>query len=140
MESTILDNKLKRDCKAVKGNGETCGAKAMKESEFCYFHNPAVSEQRKESKRNGGKHKVIVINGSDMYKPVKLETPKQVTRFYNKLVNEILSGEMDMRIATGIGYLLNGLLKSLEMSELTERLENIETMIETINNNKNTQI
>lgn len=128
MKNTILDNKIKKKCIFVKDNGVTCNSYAMKDSKFCYFHNPDVEEERLETKRNGGKSKVLVVN-KIMQKPIKLDNAKQVTKFYSQLVNEVMSGEMDLRLATGIGYLLNGLLKSMEMSEFGQRLEMLENKI-----------
>jgi len=122
--TTILDNKQIKHCIFVKNNGENCGALAMINSEFCYFHNPDIEAERLETKRNGGKQKVLVMNGT--FKPVKLDNIKQVTKFYGDLINNVMNGSIDLRIATGIGYLLNGLLKSMELSELEERLNKIE--------------
>ena len=129
MNTHTLDNKQKKRCIFVKENGSQCGSYAMKESEFCYFHNPGVEAERIETKRNGGKQKILVVNDSIPCKLIKLENPKQVTKFYSKLINEVMSGQMDLRIATGISYKLNGILKAKELSEFEQRLEDIENKI-----------
>ncbi len=118
---TILDNKQKKRCIFVKDNGENCGALPMRNSEFCYFHNPEMETERQEAKRNGGKKKVLVVNDTQNL-PIKLDNSKQVAKFYSKLINDIYAGLLDIRLATGIGYLLNGLLKALELSEVEKRI------------------
>jgi hypothetical protein len=130
MNTHTLDNKQKKRCIFVKENGNTCGALQMKNSEFCYFHNPAVSDERQETKRNGGKKKILVVNDTQTI-PIKLDTSKQVAKFYSKLINDIYTGMIDIRLATGIGYLLNGLLKALELSEVEERISKLEKKLNT---------
>jgi hypothetical protein len=79
MNGNTLDNKQKKRCIFVKENGETCGALRMKNSEFCYFHNPEVAEERQETKRNGGKSKIIVVNGK--FPAVKINKVSDVVKF-----------------------------------------------------------
>ena len=131
---SILHNSLNKRCIFIKENGEQCNSIPLKNDVFCYFHSPAMEEERKRSVSKGGKRKIIVISensNSNLIKnlPFKLNSVKRVTKFYELLINETLSGNIDLRIATGLGYLLSGLLKSLELSEIEERLEGIENLI-----------
>lgn len=123
----IPDNKSQKRCLFVKESGDQCGAAAMRNSVFCYFHAPEATERRKESRRNGGKKKVLVT--SVIQDPIVLNTPRQVTKFYSQLIIDVMNQKTDLRFATGIGYLLNGLLKAMELSEFERRIEKIETKI-----------
>ncbi len=59
----------------MKCEKEGCKASAMNGSEFCYFHNPDISEKRKESQANGGRR------GRGLYQNIgdpSLENLKQI--------------------------------------------------------------
>jgi hypothetical protein len=132
--TSIPDNSMNKRCKFVKKSGEICNAIQMKNSDFCYFHSPETEEERKQNIRNGGKKKVIVVSENVNSKllnnlPFKLRNAKQVSRFYELLINETLAGNLDLRYSTGISYILSGLLKSLELSEMEERIINIEKLL-----------
>lgn len=132
--TSILDNTVNKRCIFIKENGEQCNSIPMKNSAFCYFHNPEMEAERLESKRNGGKKKVIVVSENVNSKllnnlPFKLRNAKQISKFYELLINETLAGNLDLRVSTGLSYILSGLLKSLELSEMEERIINIEKLL-----------
>lgn len=127
-DTNIQGKNKRKKCCFVRENGQPCNSFASNNSEFCYMHDPNISEADKQEARiKGGKAKVLVINPAEIVTEIKLNTPKQVTKFYSQIINDVMKAKMDLRIATGIGYLLNGLLKSLELSEIEERLNKLET-------------
>ena len=130
MKTNILHNKKSKQCIFMKENGKQCNARAMKDKDFCYFHCSDISEiERQRHKSKGGKSKVLVVNPAEVYKDIKLNNPKQVSRFYSYLINKVMSGSMDLRLATGLSYMLNGLLKALELSEIEDRILKLENSI-----------
>jgi len=129
----ILDKKYKKRCKFVKESGENCGALSMKDSDYCFFHNPKTAAAREESKRNGGKSRIIVVNGK--FPEIKIKKVSDVVRLLTDLINGVLSGETDLRIATGITYIANTVLKGLELGEVEKRLAELEEKINSKLNN-----
>lgn len=64
-------------------------------------------------------------------KDTRLNKPQSVRRMVNQLINDLRKDTNISKVekAKTIGYLSNIILKSIEMSEITERLESIEKQI-----------
>jgi len=112
-------------CRLIKENGERCCSNAMKGSQFCYRHNPAISEEEKRvaSSRGG------VSNRSRVDTPlgeVKLDSVGDVLRLLELVTREMLNGRLDQRVASTTGYLMNVSLRALESDDLEKRLERLE--------------
>ena len=41
-------------CEKIKSDGQRCRAMAMANSQYCFFHDPTVTEARKAAQRQGG--------------------------------------------------------------------------------------
>lgn len=96
---------------------------------YCYFHNPDISkEEKRASLSKGGKsNKLIRVNS--LFPEIKIKSAKDVTKLLSLMINKVMNNELDLRIATGITYITSHLLKAFEQTELNEKLDNIEEMI-----------
>ena len=121
-------------CKFIKSNGKQCNANAMRDSGFCFTHNPATKEAKKEAVTKGGKSPKKNYNP---LLPVKIEDSADVAQLLSKTINEVRAGEIDLRVANCIGYLSGHLIKALEVSDLEKRVEEIEKHIEDKDKNNN---
>lgn len=120
-------------CRGKNKTGKKCGANAM-ESGYCYKHNPDIPDEEKlEAVTKGGKVKQLII--SEPYPAIQLNTMGDVSVFLSMLINETMSGKMDLRLATGLTYISNSLMKALELSELSQRVEQLEGKVETMISN-----
>ena len=113
-------------CTYKKTNGIRCGANAMKNSKYCFTHNPKTKD----------KHALAVVKGGQMSRrdrlsldPVTAKTPNDVVNLLQETINGIRSGEVPPNIANTIGYLCGHLLKAIESSDLDKRMEIIEQVI-----------
>ncbi|MFC1615783.1 hypothetical protein ACFL21_01470 [Patescibacteria group bacterium] len=110
---------------------ENCNAHAMKESAFCFMHNPETKEKHLEATSKGG----AVTNdaGSVPLKPMSLKTPKDAVVLLEDTINRVRKthedGTMDLKVANCIGYLVGQLIKSIEISDIASQLEVIERVI-----------
>jgi hypothetical protein len=122
-------------CKHTKKNGETCKTNAMQNG-YCYFHNPDIPEsEKKQAVTKGGKsNKVIKVNSP--FPEFKFHNAKDVTKLLTTLINEVLNKDLDLRIATGITYITNVILKAFEQTELSEKIDNIEQLLIDYENKK----
>jgi hypothetical protein len=49
-------------CIFIKPNGDQCEANAMTQSDYCYLHNPEISQEDKQlAKVKGGKARALVV-------------------------------------------------------------------------------
>ena len=104
----------------------------MKGCQFCFYHNPDISDQeKKQAQIKGGKGKNGKIKR--VMPKMSIKTTQAVVVLIEDTINAVRGGQMDVRIANCLGFLSGHLIKALEASDITKRLELIE---ETISNFK----
>jgi hypothetical protein len=114
-------------CVYKKKNGDACGSKAMKQSEYCFFHNPDTDADRKVAQSNGGKGNAVVVK--QPLPPVEIRDVVDVVKLLEDTVNRVRAGEIDVRVGNCIGVLSGHLIKALEVSSVVNRVEIIERAI-----------
>ena len=120
--------KLSIKCQFIKQDGNKCQADVMKDSNYCYLHNPDISdEEKRQNQARGGKGNLIKINNP--LPPVIINNPHDVVNFLTETINLVRSGELDIRIANALAYLAGHLIKALEISEVDKRVSTIERII-----------
>ncbi|MGH7800481.1 MAG: hypothetical protein ACREOW_07605 [Thermodesulfobacteriota bacterium] len=60
---------------------------------------------------------------------VHLTRPQDVRRLLSRIINMVLNDEIEVNRANCIGQLCNTLLKSMEMGDLENRLEEVEKQV-----------
>ena len=109
-------------------NSKQCGANAMKDSNFCYLHNPNIKiEDKRDSQIRGGLNRNLKI--SQPLRSIEINNAKDITQLLADTINQVREGKLDCRIANTIGFLAGITLKSFEISELEERIEKIELSV-----------
>ena len=117
-------------CEHIKPDGQKCEAHAVKDSEFCYFHNPDISdEEKREAQSNGGKTKALTIQ--EPLPAIALTTPDHAVMLIADTINRVRAGTLDIRTANCLGFLSDKLLKAFEVSKLNGRVDIIEQVIQT---------
>lgn len=101
----------------------------MHGSKYCYLHNTDVSESSKnEARSKGGKQKIIkVLN--PLKDNIKINNVNDINILITFLINEVLGNRLDLRVATGVTYMANCLLKVFEISDIEKRIDAIEQNI-----------
>jgi len=109
--------------------GEECGAHAMKDSEYCFFHDPSkkYEEARIEAGSKGGKGSSITVTSP--LDPIGISTLKDVTILLGDTINQVRAGILPVKVANCIGVLSGHLIKALESSETVTKIETIERAI-----------
>lgn len=115
-------------CKFIKPDGQNCEAHAIKDSEFCYFHNPDISdEEKREAQSNGGKTKALTLK--EPLPDLPIAKPEDAVLLVADTIKRVRAGTLDIRTANCLGFLSDKLLKAFETSRLNDRLEVIERVI-----------
>ena len=119
---------VKKRCRFIKTDKQKCKAWAMSDSEFCYFHNPDISEaEKKEIQSRGGQANKIKVLKPLL--PITIKQGDDVILLLEDTINKVRAGEIDLRVANSIGYLSGHLLKAIEIAKLEGRVEIIERAI-----------
>jgi len=115
-------------CIYTKENNETCKANPMKNSEYCFLHNPEIpAEEKRLVQSKGGKGNVVKLE--DSLPEIKINTADDVVRLLEDTANRVRSGELDIRIANTLAYIAGHLLKALEVTDVSKRIEHFERVI-----------
>ncbi len=109
----------------------------MKNSQYCYVHNPAISEKEKaENRRNGGKRKMKLIPFKFESDIIELSSSGDVKIFLSNLANSVLKNEINVKVANSLGYICSIILRNIETNELEKRIETLEKN-NSVNNKEN---
>lgn len=111
-------------CAGIKRDGGRCEAVVTAQQTYCYHHDPAAAEKRKRVAAKGGKSKpnreLAAIKGR-----------------LSDLADDVLTGAVDRGDAAVVSQVLNVYLRAVsvelkakEQQELTERLEELEVLLE----------
>jgi len=115
-------------CKGIKTDETQCNANAMSELDYCYTHNPDISnEDKREAKQRGGQNRAVAI--SEPLQPLAIAEPTDAVLLIVDTINRVRAGELDIRVANCLGFLTDKLLKAFEVSKLNDRVEIIERVI-----------
>lgn len=115
-------------CNFIKEDGEKCNANTMKNSDFCFTHNPDTAEQKMEAVRKGGLSSKP-RKDAEIIEPLDVKNIQDVIRLLEDTINRIRTNPMTHQKANCIGYLANVMVRALETSDLEERMEAIEEAI-----------
>lgn len=116
---------MAKKCKHRKGK-RRCKNYALTGDEFCFFHSPKKAKQRAEAQRKGGKkalaEKKRVLEDSN----IQIKNTSDVVKLLNETINQVRTGEIEVKIANAVGYLSGICLKALEQGDMEKRLEALE--------------
>jgi len=100
----------------------------MSGAEYCYTHNPDISdEEKREAKQRGGQARALTI--ANPLPALPINTPDDAVLLIVDTINRVRAGTLDIRTANCLGFLADKLLKALETSRLNDRVEIIERVI-----------
>jgi hypothetical protein len=117
-------------CRFRKKDGSRCGANAQPSNGLCVFHDPEKASEGQRARRAGGiarSRTVAVLPADTPDHP--LSNTKEVSAFLADSINQLRRGELDPRVANGMGYLTTVLLRALEQGPLEERMAKIEAAL-----------
>jgi len=115
-------------CNFIKPDGTQCNANAMSGSNFCYTHNPEISdEEKREAKQRGGQARALTI--ANPLPALEIREPGDAVLLIVDTINRVRAGELDIRTANCLGFLTDKLLKAFEISRLNDRVAIIERVI-----------
>ena len=112
---------------------EGCRAWAMRDSEYCFRHDPRpeFEEKRRRASAKGGrksrKYPVVREQLPDVF--FKLKNLKDLAEFMEMVINGAMKNTMDLQKARTLGQLCQVMRGILEASDIEERLEKLEEVV-----------
>lgn len=125
-----------RQCKASNSSGEPCGAWALKDSDFCFMHDPTRGEERAKARRRGGM-RLRPGHGGDLEGiPGKVRTLADVLGVLDYTLAEILILENSLARGRVLIALAAGFVDAIQAGEFEARLAALEEKVFHGNDNK----
>lgn len=115
-------------CSFIKPDGTQCNANAMSGLDYCYMHNPNISdEEKREAKQRGGQARALTIANPLPVLPIN--EPNDAVLLIVDTINRVRAGELDIKTANCLGFLSDKLLRAFEVSQLNDKVGIIERVI-----------
>ncbi len=116
-------------CEYIKPDETQCKAHAVKDNEFCYFHNPDIpEEEKKESQRRGGLNRALV---SKPLPKMEVAEAEDVVLLVGDTIKRVRAGKLDVRTANCLFIGSEKMLRALEFAVLVKKVDRILERIET---------
>lgn len=117
-------------CKFIKPDGASCQANATDGSEYCFSHNPEYSEQKQLAVIKGGLNRKHYEAYGDR---IEINTPLDVKKMLAEVINGVWTGKIPSnQPANTIGFLSRCWLDANEQSDIVNRIETVEKLLEEI--------
>lgn len=117
-------------CVFVKPDGERCRSSPMRESGFCFWHDPDHRDEATEARRLGGLRRRREKITSGAYELEGVESIEEIRRIVQIAVLDALGLENSVARARTLLYAAQTALRLNEVTEVEERLEALEAALE----------
>jgi hypothetical protein len=116
------------NCIKIKSNGEPCKMHALEGSEYCWAHSPDISAHvKKAASAKGGKtHKP---DQSLINLDMNLASTQDICALLADTITNVRKGVFSARISNTIGYLAFILVRTIELTVVEKRLEELENRL-----------
>jgi hypothetical protein len=123
-----IEQTPKSFCQYLKPDGGKCQARSVSGSEFCFFHDPKRTGERKAAQRSGGlRNKLAVLPSTAP--DARLQDNHDVVKLLAETINQVRRGDIDPKVANAVGYLGGLLMKALHETEIEGRLAALEAAV-----------
>ena len=116
-----------RICEAVTKRGVSCQNPTMPDRPFCWWHDPALAEQRLEARSRGGRARHGRKQGVGLQDAMEINNLGDVVTLVTAEINGLREVcEVSISRARAMGYLAGILASIYQASELEARIERLE--------------
>jgi hypothetical protein len=117
-------------CRFIKSDGSQCKAYAVRESFYCFIHDPHLKQEREAARVKGGKERsrkaaVLPADTPDR----SLTTSADLGEMLADTINKVSRGELDPRVANAMNGLANSLFRVQQQDLVERRLEKLESIL-----------
>lgn len=117
-------------CVHTKENGSKCNAYCMHWSNYCYLHNPEISDEEKKTHQSRwGKQQNSLSSQKGPLDSIDIQNLNDVAALLVDTVNKVRTQELDIKTANCIWFLCNHLMKAYELSQLEKKLDAIKNSL-----------
>jgi hypothetical protein len=116
-------------CKAKSRSGDPCKVSSQIDSDFCFFHDPKSTEDRKAAQRTGGRARARSVAPIPLG-VIDLSDPANIIAVVTLAANQVCSGRLDAKSAHALGHLVDCALKAIPLGAQKQQQDRIERLLE----------
>lgn len=116
-------------CKAKTQSGKPCAMAAMKESKYCFTHNPQAAAQRATAHKLGGQRTRPGHGGDGSNLPTTIKTIAQAMTILDYTLRELLQLENSIQRSRALIALVGGYVDAVKVGEIESRMIAIEAAL-----------
>jgi hypothetical protein len=110
-------------CIAIARSGKSCQSAVVAGSQYCYVHDPALAEARREAARKGGRNR---SNRARASKRIRAYGPHDVAVILSACLKDLIAGDLDIGTATAAASLGRACLAAAEKGQIETLLQELE--------------
>ncbi len=118
-----------RTCQAVTERGEPCAATPLRDDERCFWHSAATAKEAAEARRLGGMRRRREGTLQGAYEFEGLDSVARIRRLLEVAAADALGLDNSIARVRALVAVSQAAAKLLEVGELEERLEALETAV-----------
>ena len=112
-------------CKATTTAGDPCSAQPVRESGWCYWHDPAREGERRANRRKGGEARSNRARLRKHYAGEVL-TLREVQGLLSKLLKDVTEGRTEPGVASAGASVARAIAAVAQVGDMEERLTELE--------------
>ena len=107
---------MSRQCPSTKRDGERCSGSVPEGKYYCWFHDPANSDKRRQAASKGGKGN-------------RAKLSKHLHTRLDELIEQVVGGELEPYPASIAGQLIKVKISLMEMERKIKETEDLEARV-----------
>jgi hypothetical protein len=120
---------VKRRCPGSNASGEPCGAPPVRDSRYCYFHDPELAEAREQARHLGRARQRRDASLAQIYGFVTLATTEGKHQLLDIAAHDTLALDNSVPRNRALGGFVQTAIKVDEHTEMKEDIEALKTAV-----------
>jgi hypothetical protein len=115
-----------RRCAGIRADGQPCEARPLRDSRFCFFHDPELAEDRANAQHLGRSRRRRDVSLATVYEFTSLATTEGMWRLLDIAAFDTLALDNSVARNRALGAFVQTALRTREQTELEERIAALE--------------
>jgi hypothetical protein len=111
-------------CQAIARSGSRCNSPVLPASQWCWVHDPAAADRRREASKKGGKARSAKARAAKQI-PDAMDA-ETLAGWLSLLFTNVMAGRIEPKIGTACATIARILLEVRTTTELEQRLSELE--------------
>jgi hypothetical protein len=121
-------------CAAITRGGSRCGSAVLAGSRYCWTHDPAAADRRREASKKGGQARSNKARALKQIPPAM--SAEDLAGWLSLLFTSVMTGRIEPKIGTACAAIARTLHEVKHATELEERIAELEQRAGAMNNRR----